>query len=379
MIHEKSGVRSQESDEVTAAPFPVTEAAASRVALPSFSDGEKVPPSEEKEGRPERGEPGVRPATPSCSWSDVPEVAVPLNDEPLSLEQTLACGQAFRWRRVAEGVWEGIADGRVWRLRLADRALLMKAVPTASEECARSFLSSYFALDLPVRAIAQAVAAAHPAAADAASRFQGLRILRQDPLETILTFTIATATNVPRVTRSIAALCERFGEPIATVDGVAYHDFPTVEAILAAPVDELFGPCNLAYRARSIKAVAKSIRSQFADWPEALTRLSYAEAHQALVELPFLGPKVSDCICLFGLGHADAVPVDVHVWAIAHELFGEDIPTRTLTRKTYQQIGDRFRALFSPWAGWAQQYLFCARRAVPINQRFRPGKQPFDG
>ncbi len=313
-------------------------------------------------------------APPVCSWSEAPEARVPLNGEPLSLEQTLACGQAFRWRHVGEGIWEGVADGRVWRLRLADGALLAKAVPSASEEVARAFLSCYFALDLPVRKIGQAVAAAHPAAGNAATRFEGLRILRQDPLETILTFTVATATNVPRVTRSIAALCHYFGAPIATVDGVTYHDFPTVEAILAAPVDVLFGACNLAYRARSLQAVAQTIHSQLASWPETLTGLSYAEAHQALVELPFLGPKVSDCICLFGLGHADAVPVDVHVWAIAHELFGEDIPTRTLTRKTYQKIGDRFRALFSPWAGWAQQYLFCARRAVPINQRFRPGK-----
>lgn len=305
-------------------------------------------------------------------WSELPEISVPLHGEPLDLAQTLGCGQAFRWRSIGDGIWEGVAGGHVWRLRIDGGELRARVAPDLPAPAAQDYLSRYFALGLSATAIQRAIARSHPSAADAVAQFAGLRILRQDPLETILTFTIATATNVPRVTRSIAALCQRFGEQVAVVDGFGYHGFPTLDAVLAAPVDELFGACNLAYRARSIKAVAGAIREGQQDWLNDLVRRAYPYAHHALDNLPFLGPKVSDCICLFGLGLSDAVPVDVHVWAIAHELFGEDIPTRTLTAKTYQKIGDRFRDLFSPWAGWAQQYLFCARRAVPIKERFRP-------
>ena len=307
-------------------------------------------------------------------WDELPEISVLLGGEPLDLALCLSCGQAFRWHAVGNGTWEGVAGQHAWQMRIDDGVLRARAAPAMPESAAREFISEYFALGLPTREIQDQIARAHPLAARAVSDFEGLRILRQDPLETILTFTIATATNVPRVTRSIAALSQRFGDRIAVVDGMAYHAFPTLGAILAAPLDDLFGACNLAYRARSIKAVAGSIRERPEGWTSDLTTLPYADAHRALDALPFLGPKVSDCICLFGLGHADAVPVDVHVWAIAHELFGEDIPTRTLTQKTYQRIGERFRALFSPWAGWAQQYLFCARRALPINQRFRPSQ-----
>lgn len=314
----------------------------------------------------------TREASKHDSWSELPEIVVPLNGEPLDLAQTLACGQAFRWRALGAGIWEGVARGRVWRLRTADGALLAKVVPAVAPACAASELSKYFALGLPARAIQDSIAHAHPSAAAAVAQFAGLRILQQDPLETILTFTIATATNVPRVTRSVAALCQRFGDPIAVVEGVEYRGFPSLDALLAAPVEELFDACNLAYRARSIQAVAREIQDRPASWLAELTRMPYHDAHHALDDLPFLGPKVSDCICLFGLGLSDAVPVDVHVWAIAHELFGARIPTRTLTPKTYHQIGDQFRALFSPWAGWAQQYLYCARRAVPLKERFRP-------
>lgn len=188
----------------------------------------------------------------------------------------------------------------------------------------------------------------------------------------MLTFAIATATNVPRVTRSVGEVSRRFGTPLATVQGVTFHDFPDPNQILAAPVEELFGLCNLAYRARSIRAVARALVERPDGWLDALRQRPYPEVHAALDELPFFGPKVSDCVALFGLGFDQAVPVDVHVWAIAHELFGGDIPTRTLTPLTYRKVGDLFRGTFGPWAGWAQQYLFAARRAVPIKERFRP-------
>ena len=312
----------------------------------------------------------------SQTWDAVPEVMIPLAGEPLSLEQTLDCGQAFRWRPVpsarSDATWEGIVGHHVWRLRLGTEVLFARMAPLAPPADVRAFLQHYFALDLPVRDIQEGIGQAHPRAAEAVSLFRGLRILRQDPLETLLTFAIATATNVPRVTRSVDAVCSHFGQPLAEIEGIRYHDFPAPTQILSAPTAELFGPCNLAYRARSIQAIAAALLDRPADWLARLASSTYPDVHRALDALPFYGPKVSDCACLFGFGFGEAVPVDVHVWAIAHELFGTDIPTRTLTEKTYRSIGERFRSIFGPWAGWAQQYLFCARRATPIRERFRP-------
>ncbi len=268
--------------------------------------------------------------------------------------------------------WEGVAGGRLWRLRLDGDALVAQTAPPLSPDSIRAYLTDYFRLDLDLLAVQAELADAHPAAADAIRQFGGLRILRQNPLETVLTFTMATATNVPRVTRNVREVCDRYGTIVASVDGKTYRAFPTFDQILAAPLDELYGPCNLAYRARSIHAVARALGDRGVGWSNRLASLPYAEAHRSLDELPFFGPKVSDCVCLFGLGFDEAVPVDIHVWAIAHELFGGQIPTRTLTSNTYAHIGELFRGAFGPWAGWAQQYLFAARRAVPIRERFRP-------
>jgi N-glycosylase/DNA lyase len=306
------------------------------------------------------------------SWNDLPTVELPLGGQPLSLDQTLNCGQAFRWRCVGGGRWEGVAGGQLWRLRLGDDALVVQTVPTLAPDLIRAYLTDYFRLELDLLAVQAELADAHPAIAEAIRQFGGLRILKQDPLEALLTFTMATATNVPRVTRNVREVCDRYGTIVASLDESTYHDFPTIDQILAAPVEELYGPCNLAYRARSIHAVARALAERGAGWAAGLAGLPYADAHRALDDLPFFGPKVSDCVCLFGCGFDEAVPVDIHVWAIAHELYGGQIPTRTLTMKTYARIGDLFRSTFGPWAGWAQQYLFAARRAVPVRERFRP-------
>lgn len=305
-----------------------------------------------------------------------PSVVVSLLGQPLSLDQTLGCGQAFRWLRIGPENWQGVTGGRFWRLRLEEDALYASVAPALPPGEAKALLESYFRFDVDARAVQLRIAAAHPAAAEAVEQFSGLRLLAQDPIETLLTFAIATATNVPRVTRSIRELCDRFGRAIDVVDDREQHDFPTVEEILAAPLSELYGPCNLAYRSRSIQAVARALCNRPESWVSDLGSAPYAEAHRALDGLPFFGPKVSDCVCLFGLGFDQAVPVDVHVWAIAHELFGQEIPTRTLTPSTYQKVGGLFRDTFGDWAGWAQQYLFCARRAVPIRERFRPTPPP---
>jgi N-glycosylase/DNA lyase len=202
-------------------------------------------------------EPGAQPW--ELAWADQPEIALALGGEPLSLDQTLGCGQAFRWQPRGPEAWEGVAGNRAWRLERSAGVLYARVVPALPADEARQFLSRYFALDLAAAEIAAAVGAAHPAAARAAEQFEGLRILRQEPLETLLTFAIATATNVPRVTRSVAAVCTRFGDRIATVDGVDYHAFPRPQQLLAAPTVDLFGPCNLAYRARSLQALCAAL------------------------------------------------------------------------------------------------------------------------
>jgi N-glycosylase/DNA lyase len=119
---------------------------------------------------------------------------------------------------------------------------------------------------------------------------------------------------------------------------------------------------GLGFRGRYLRAVAGELLGRPVGWVAQLAERGVEVARAALQTLPSVGPKIADCACLFGLRHDEAVPVDTHVWALARELFPEQVPTRTLTAATYRLVTDAFRRRYPGWAGWAQQYLYHARR-----------------
>lgn len=88
---------------------------------------------------------------------------------------------------------------------------------------------------------------------------------------------------------------------------------------------------------------------------------TYKEAHEALLSLAGVGPKVADCVCLMGLGWGESVPVDTHVWQIAQRdyKFGKS-KTKTFNKVLYDAVGDHFRDIWGKYAGWAHSVLFAA-------------------
>lgn len=88
---------------------------------------------------------------------------------------------------------------------------------------------------------------------------------------------------------------------------------------------------------------------------------TYKEAHEQLLALKGVGPKVADCVCLMGLGWGESVPVDTHVWQIAQRdyKFGKT-KTKTFNKAMYDAVGNHFRSLWGEYAGWAHSVLFTA-------------------
>jgi N-glycosylase/DNA lyase len=205
---------------------------------------------------------------------------------------------------------------------------------------------------------------------EAIEAFAGLRVLAQPPQETLLTFVCTPASNIIRITRSIDVLARRYGEPIATVDGAPFHAFPSPEALAARDEGELMREAGLGFRGENLRRVATVlVLDRPPNWPTQLVGADYEVARRELMALPWIGPKIADCIGLFGLNADAAVPVDTHVWGLARELFGERFHSRTLTPTVYEEVREAFEERFGPWAGWAQQYLFHARRvgrALPM-------------
>lgn len=278
--------------------------------------------------------------------------------EPYALATTLFSGQAFRWRAAGDA-FRGWVAGEPVVLRAAGDTVLVEAVSAGTAE---EGAAAYLRVRDPMRAIYRSFGRDPPVAA-AVRRWRGLHLLAQDPWETTASFIASSASNIPRISRTVEALCGRFGKR-SPGDGRAGRAFPTPSAIARAPTAALLA-CGLGYRAPYLRATARAVHRGDLDL-EGLRALPTDAAREALVEtLDGVGPKVADCILLFSLGKDDAFPVDRWVARHVAALYqsGEEMaPAR---------VASWGRDRFGRWAGYAQQYLFQDARGAGVRTRPR--------
>jgi N-glycosylase/DNA lyase len=271
-------------------------------------------------------------------------------DQPLDLFLTLTCGQAFRWEQ-REGWWEGVVGGRLWRVRQAGDRIIYDG-PTARA------LQHYLALDEDLLAILASVDR-DPVIHRAITAGRGLRILRQDPWEILISFICATNTNIPRIRKMIGSLSQCFGRWVPDAVEPRYS-FPGPEALAGSCGDHL-GSCRLGYRDRYVGATAALVAGD----PGVLDRIAglpFPGARAALLSFPGVGPKAADCILLFGFHRLDAFPVDVWIRRIMYARYLSPLPgSRVPSEKADRRIREFGREYFGEYAGYAQEYLFSAR------------------
>lgn len=216
-----------------------------------------------------------------------------------------------------------------------------------------------------------------------APKFTGVRVLRQDAWEALIGFICSSNNNIARISQMVEKLCVHYGRLIGELDGLTYHDFPTPSALTGNTVETHLRELGFGYRAKYIHQTARIVANERSSgWLDSLRnpespilgtdvkpagewapegRQGYRTAHEALLDLQGVGPKVADCVCLMGLGWGEAVPVDTHVWQIAQRdyKFGKGKHS-SLTKATYDAVGNHFRKLWGKEAGWAHSVLFTA-------------------
>jgi len=324
----------------------------------------------------------------AVEWRRLP---VPLTE--LCIDTTLCCGQSFRWRQSAPGEWSCALHGRIVSLRqdpthLHYRAFFPAALPNppssaAGEDDTLALVRHYLNLAPNLTQLYELWAAADDNFKKRAPKFTGIRILRQDPWEALIAFICSSNNNIARISSMVHKLCTHYGPLIGHLDNEPYHDFPTPVALAGPGVEAHLVKLGFGYRARYIANTAKMIaQDKGLTWLEALCnpespvpgerpksagglveggRQGYQKAHQELLTLQGVGPKVADCVCLMGLGWSESVPVDTHVWQIAQRDYrfakGRH---NSLTAVTYAAVANRFRNLWGKEAGWAHSVLFAA-------------------
>ena len=234
--------------------------------------------------------------------------------------------------------------------------------PCPNDEFA--FWEHYFDLETDYDAYIRAIDPMDDYLSKAAAFGNGIRILNQDLWELIITFIISQQKTIPAIRALVEALSEKYGTRYKippTVSGY-YYAFPSPEELNRASLDDLLA-LKLGYRAKYIKRTCEYVCSGKLDL-DRLMKLNYADSMEILLSCYGIGVKVANCICLFGLHHIGAFPVDTWIKKI---LLREYDPKSHCTghvpetRLCEALIAENF-SKYPGFAGVLQQYIFFYER-----------------
>jgi len=267
-----------------------------------------------------------------------------IRTKDFDLDSTLDCGQVFRWQHSGEW-WTGVVLGHIVQAR-QDGCDLM--VDTGLD---RDSIVWYFRLDDDMAIIYSRINT-DPVMDDLIRRFRGLRLVRQQPWECLISYMASSRNSIPNIKNSIYNLCRQYGDDLGRD-----FSFPTAE-VLAQTTENRLRETKLGFRSANILEVARKVDSGELDLG-APFELEYREARELLMGVRGIGPKIADCVLLFAYDKREAFPVDTHILSVMNEHYGRFL----VGPKSRQSdiIGEFARSYFGQYAGYAQQYLFYSR------------------
>ena len=279
-------------------------------------------------------------------------------------------GQAFRWVPSGDGSFAGVLGASLFRVRQTARGLEYRVGGATGErepEVADDLeLRRYFREDDDIAAI-YADISRDQYLGRLVKKYQGMRLLRQDPWECTVAYLCSANNNIPQISSIVERIAVEFGDRVE-LDGEARNAFPLPEQVAHDNADNrLFGMKLGLKRAPNIVAVARSVSSGGLDL-HALRKEPYDSAKRGIRTLPGVGNKIADCIALFSLDKLEAFPVDVHIGRALSRWPECPLPqgSRGLADRQYAAIVRWAQDNIGPYAGYAGQFLFCdqPKRAV---------------
>ncbi len=257
-----------------------------------------------------------------------------LKTADFDLDETLDCGQAFRWEKISADTYSGF---------LFRKPLIIsqdKDVFTFHDTSEEDFLgiwADYFDLYTDYSELKRRFSD-DEMLAKACAYAGGIRLLRQDMGETLISFIISQNNNIPRIKGIISRLCEKYG---------GFPSFEQLEGVTASDLDFL----RAGFRAKYLEDCISKVTNGEIDL-ERIRSASLNDARKELMTIKGVGPKVADCVLLFGAHKTDAFPMDVWIKRVMAEFYPNGLPACT-----------------EGVQGIAQQYLFHYMRTGVGNER----------
>lgn len=262
----------------------------------------------------------------------------------LNLEHTINSGQVFLWERHGPS-WYGINGQDVLCIDSAGRV-----ESYSGRDC--DFFREGDGFGRVIRQISK-----DSTIREAAGRFPGMRILRQDPFQCYISFIVSANSNIQNIRSSLYKITKKFGKRVL-FHGMPFYLFPGAKRLAGASMSEL-SSCGLGYRAKYVKAASEAAALGRIDL-DSLKKAGYAVARDELLRIDGIGNKVADCIMLFSLEKTEAFPLDRWMVRALQQYYPGrfSFGGKTLTDRKYRTLHDELESHFGKYAGYCQQFLF---------------------
>jgi N-glycosylase/DNA lyase len=265
-----------------------------------------------------------------------------IKTENFNLDYTLSCGQVFRWEK--KEWWTGIVNGAIVRAKQEGSEL------TIDSNIDKKSIMDYFRLDDDLWRIYSEINR-DDSMDSLIWKYRGLRLIRQDPWECLVSYICSSNNTIRNITNSIRRMCECFGEEIEA----GYFSFPTPEALSKVELCDM-QECRMGFRTPRVLEVASLIEKGEFDL-YGLKDLTYEEGRKELVKIKGVGNKIADCVLLFAFGKLDSFPVDTHIEQIMDRFYGENFKEVKINKKREAMV-EFARGYFGKYCGYAQEYLY---------------------
>lgn len=252
--------------------------------------------------------------------------------EYFEAKATLECGQMFRYEKLAENRYVAFSGDK--KCLLCTEGETTSVFARSSDE---QYFFNFFDLATDYGAIAKELGA-YDELDEVIKIGKGIRILRQNLVETIISFIISANNNIPRIKKIISRLCQMAGKQM---DG--YYAFPTLEEMYLMDFAD-WQNIGAGFRDRYLFETVRILKET-----DVIERIrSGKNVTKTLLSLKGVGPKVADCISLFGLHDMAGFPVDTWIFK----------KCKSDILDTPSKVHDYYTARYGKYAGLAQQYIF---------------------
>ncbi|RDY23232.1 DNA-3-methyladenine glycosylase 2 family protein [Romboutsia maritimum] len=266
------------------------------------------------------------------------------------------CGQCFRWNKNEDGSFTGVAYGKILNIKKEGNKIYLN---NTNLEDFNSIWFNYFDLGTNYTQIKNNLKNMDDYLLKATEFGWGIRILRQNGWEMLISFIISSNNRIPMIQRAIENLSKKYGKYLGEYKGKKYYAFPTPEELSKASQEEIRA-CQTGFRDKYIKSTTDRVIEENDDVTEYIN-LDTQTCVKELTKFNGVGPKVADCIALFGMRKYDTFPVDIWVKRVMQEFYvNEDMSLPKIRAYAINKFGDL--------SGFAQQYLFYYARELGIGR-----------